>query len=150
MGQQNSNHAASHHLIMLVVSPVGQLSWTPPCAGLQYRCTHILASCGATSLKAGRCMLSVPARSSAALRLTGSCPLQDLTENVLKPTARDVADQLPEAAGRLNKKVKANAEDVVHQLQGQVSFPTLSGFMSTKVLSQMQESAWSCRCFGGL
>ena len=39
---------------------------------------------------------------------------------MLKPTARDVADKLPEAAGHLNNKVKANAEEVVYQLQGQV------------------------------
>ena len=46
--------------------------------------------------------------------------MQDLTENVLKPTARDVADKLPGAAERLNEKVKANAEEVVGQLQSQV------------------------------
>ena len=48
------------------------------------------------------------------------CHMQDLTENVLKPTARDVADKLPGAAERLNEKVKANAEEVVGQLQSQV------------------------------
>ena len=46
--------------------------------------------------------------------------MQDLTENVLLPTAHDVADKLPEAAGRLNENIKANAADVVDQLKKQV------------------------------
>ena len=46
--------------------------------------------------------------------------LQKLTEDVLKPTAQEVADKLPEAAERLNDNIRSNTEDRVAQLQAQV------------------------------
>ena len=45
---------------------------------------------------------------------------QKLTDDVLLPTAHEVADKLPEAASRFNEKLSANVEELVAKLQGQV------------------------------
>ena len=46
--------------------------------------------------------------------------LQKLTDDVLKPTAQEVAEKLPGAAQRFNDNLKANTDDLVAQLQAQV------------------------------